>query len=276
VRRWSLASLLPSPPTVRVTARDGEALIEWDDAPEAAMLAGLVLDRSYSFSGYKLYRLDDWRRSSQLPPPEQWQRIAVYRADTSVDGGPSLASITDESLAPDGNVNGVPKHPVGRYRVVDRGLHVGADYNYVVTSFVRAHAPADTLPSFTAERESPFVPDYTQRITPHTDARPGPPRAWVAPNPYRGHADWERPPVPGDPFTRHLDFMGLSRERCTIRIYTVAGDLVASLDHDGSTGDGQAPWNLISRNGQDVASGIYVFTVDGPSGHQVGRFVVIR
>lgn len=82
--------------------------------------------------------------------------------------------------------------------------------------------------------------------------------------------------MPGDPFTRHLDFMGLPRERCTIRVYTVAGDLVASMDHDGTQGDGQVAWNLISRNGQDVASGIYLFTVDGPSGHQVGRFVIIR
>lgn len=276
VHRWSIASLLPPPPTVRATARDGEAVIEWDDTPEAAVAARLVGDSTYSFSGYKLYRLDDWRRSSLLPSPEQWQRIAVYRADTSAYGGLPLASITDETLAPDGDVNGIPKHPVGRYRVVDRGLHNGADYNYVVTSFVRAHAPADTLPSFVAERESPFVPDYGQRIVPRTEASSGPPRSWVTPNPYRGRAEWERTPVPGDPFTRHLDFMGLPRERCTIRIYTVAGDLVASLEHDGSNGNGQAAWNLITRNGQDVASGIYLFTVDGPSGHQVGRFVIMR
>jgi len=275
-RRWATSSLLPSPPGLRVTAGDGQATVEWDDAPEAAVRAGLVLDPSWSFSGYKVYRLDDWRRASLLPPTERWQRIAVYRADTTAHGGLPLASITDELLAPDGTVNGVPRHPVGRYRLVDTGLHDGADYHYVVTSLVRAHAPADTLPSFVAELESPFVPDYSQRVVPRTEARSGPPRAWVAPNPYRGRAEWERAPVPGDPFTRHLDFMGLPRERCTIRIYTLAGDFVQSLDHDGSSGNGQAAWNLISRNGQDVASGIYVFTVDGPSGHQVGRFVIIR
>jgi hypothetical protein len=261
---------------VRVTPGDREAVIEWDDAPESAVRAGLVLDPGYSFAGYKLYRLDDWRRASLLPPPDQWQRIAVYRADTSSVGGLSLAAITDSTLVPDGTVNGIPKHPVGRYRVVDRGLHDGADYHYVVTSFVRAHAPADTLPSFIAEQESPFVPDYTQRVVPRTEATPGPPRAWVAPNPYRGSAEWERPPVPGDTFTRHVDFMGLPAERCMIRIYTVAGDLVQSLEHDGTSGNGQAAWNLISRNGQDIASGIYLFTVDAPSGHQTGRFIIIR
>ena len=87
---------------------------------------------------------------------------------------------------------------------------------------------------------------------------------------------WERSPVPGDPFTRHVDFFGLPRARSTIRIYTLAGDLVRTLDHDGASGNGQAPWNLISRNGQDIQSGIYLFTVDSTAGHQVGRFVVIR
>ena len=40
--------------------------------------------------------------------------------------------------------------------------------------------------------------------------------------------------------------------------------------------DGQARWNLISRNGQDIVSGIYLFTVDSKKGTQRGKFVVIR
>jgi hypothetical protein len=98
----------------------------------------------------------------------------------------------------------------------------------------------------------------------------------VVPNPYRAHEFWERAPVPGDAFTRHVDFMGLPRAQSRIRIYTLAGDLVQTLDHDGAAGDGEAPWNLISRNGQDVQSGVYLFTVDSPLGHQVGRFVLLR
>jgi hypothetical protein len=41
-------------------------------------------------------------------------------------------------------------------------------------------------------------------------------------------------------------------------------------------GDGQARWNLISRNGQDVVSGIYLFTVASKRGTERGKFVVIR
>ncbi|MGH2359644.1 MAG: hypothetical protein ACRDGM_03765, partial [bacterium] len=40
--------------------------------------------------------------------------------------------------------------------------------------------------------------------------------------------------------------------------------------------DGQARWNLISRNGQDVVSGIYLFVVESGLGTQRGKFVIIR
>jgi hypothetical protein len=82
--------------------------------------------------------------------------------------------------------------------------------------------------------------------------------------------------VAGDTFGRHVDFMGLPRAPSRLKVYTVSGDLVWETDHDGSEGNGQARWNLISRNGQDVESGIYLFTVDSGLGHQVGRFVLIR
>jgi hypothetical protein len=40
--------------------------------------------------------------------------------------------------------------------------------------------------------------------------------------------------------------------------------------------DGQARWNLISRNGQDVVSGVYMFVVESDGGTQRGKFVIIR
>ena len=80
----------------------------------------------------------------------------------------------------------------------------------------------------------------------------------------------------GDLLTRHIDFMGLPRAPCTIKIWTLAGDFVARIDHDGSHGDGEAPWDLVTRNGQEAESGVYLFTVNSSLGHEVGRFVVIR
>jgi hypothetical protein len=131
---------------------------------------------------------------------------------------------------------------------------------------------------------------------------------WVVPNPYRGNAQiqdrpssWDLIPNATDPTGTHLDFMGLPSGKWTIRIYTVSGDLVQELHSTDSVNesirqpvnvqgtsypgynrqqdnpnDGQARWNLISRNGQDVVSGIYLFTVDSSEGTQRGKFVIIR
>jgi len=273
IRHWDLDMRLPSQPVARVTPGDRQVLIEWDNTPETQIQAASVGTPGYTFSGYKLYRLDRWKRTSLLPSPEQWQRLAVYRPGAG-GGGQPLESITNVTLTPDRWDDGGPHYPIGRYEVKDTLVLNGFDYHYVITSLLR-QVPTDSLAT-PLEFESPFMVDFDERVTPHATAASRFGEVWVAPNPYRGSSPWERPPVPGDVFTRHIDFLGLPRAKSRIRIYTLAGDLVAELDHDGRTGNGQAAWNLISRNGQDVASGVYLFTVTSSVGHQVGRFVLLR
>ena len=50
-------------------------------------------------------------------------------------------------------------------------------------------------------------------------------------------------------------------------------------DNDGLTDGGSASWNLVSRNGQEVVSGIYLYVVqsdDGAFEDFIGKFVVVR
>jgi len=124
--------------------------------------------------------------------------------------------------------------------------------------------------------ESPLSVQFDDRVAPQAEAHADARGVWVVPNPFRATAGWDRPPIYGDRLTRHLDFMGLPRAHCTITIWTVAGDRVATLDHDGTTGIGEAAWNLVTRNGQEAASGVYLFTVESSLGNSTGRFVVIR
>src|SRR5262249_32744890 len=152
-------------------------------------------------------------------------------------GGLPLAGITDTNVTSDGTGPGGPHFPVGRYHVDDHLALDGFDYHYVVTTILRGHpGGATSLPP--VEYESPFAASFDDRVVPHAAAKPSAGGVWVVPNPYRGNAAWERQPVPGDAFTRHVDFMGLPRAQCRIRIYTLAGDLVRVLDHDASNGDG--------------------------------------
>jgi len=63
-------------------------------------------------------------------------------------------------------------------------------------------------------------------------------------------------------------------DRCTIRIYTMAGDLVTTINHNDGTG--AARWDLLSEHGRLVASGIYIYHVESPYGEHLGRFAIIK
>ncbi len=102
-------------------------------------------------------------------------------------------------------------------------------------------------------------------------------RIAVVPNPYVVAARWEPPRLfatgRGE---RRLFFIHLP-QTCTIRIYTVSGDLVQTLEHDSTLLDGAEPWDLKTKDGLDVAPGVYIFHVEAPGlGEKVGRFAIIK
>jgi hypothetical protein len=191
------------------------------------------------------------------------------------------------------------RYPVGRYRYVDHQVKNGFIYFYAVTA-------GDS--SAGKEFFGRVAAVEAEAVTPQASTGSGK-GVWVVPNPYRGYgaiaqrpSAWDLTPNASDPTGTHVDFMGLPPGRWRVRIFTVSGDLVAELHSDDpvnadlrvpvsgpdgklregfnrqqdSPNDGQARWNLISRNGQDVVSGIYVFVVDSEAGTQRGKFVVIR
>ena len=108
---------------------------------------------------------------------------------------------------------------------------------------------------------------------------------YVYPNPYILEADYrdhgfegrmniERPPDR----TRVINFANLP-PRCTIRIFTLDGDLVRELRHDADPTSPLAThgeWDLITRNTQLVVSGIYYWAVEDDRGSvQMGKLVII-
>jgi len=110
-------------------------------------------------------------------------------------------------------------------------------------------------------------------------------KAYIYPNPYRvdgayrergfeGRVDSDRPPDR----TRVLNFANLP-PKCTIRIFTVDGDLVRELFHDKDPSDPNASheeWDLITRNTQMVVTGFYYWTVEDENGEvQIGKLSII-
>ena len=69
-------------------------------------------------------------------------------------------------------------------------------------------------------------------------------------------------------------------EKCKISIFTVTGELVRTLPQDDPS-SGFEYWNLRNENNQEVAPGLYLFTIeDTTTGNTnepyVGKFVIIR
>lgn len=142
--------------------------------------------------------------------------------------------------------------------------------------------------------EDLFVPDRTGIIRPCTDpldslscanlnnkefnltAQPVEPtqgprldleRVAVVPNPYRALEAWDRS-------EHEVHFVNLP-ERARIRIYTIAGDLVAEIQHNDTVRD-FARWDLKNASGHEVSSGIYVYRIETDRFDFQDRFVVIR
>ncbi len=172
------------------------------------------------------------------------------------------------------------------YRFEASQLLGGWQYLFSVTAFDRGDADAG-LPPF----ESSRVANAT-RVFPGTPPVPGASRAvGVYPNPYRVNAAWDG----GTSRTRKLNFYNLP-DRAEIRIYTLAGEIVAELAHDSETysGDvrwfdsfsaenrqlpgGEHSWDILSDNSLSIAGGLYLYTVrDVDSGDvQRGKFVIIK
>jgi hypothetical protein len=73
-----------------------------------------------------------------------------------------------------------------------------------------------------------------------------------------------------------LKFVNLPT-KAIIRIYSLSGVLVDVVEHNDPSGGGEATWDLRNRNNQFVASGVYFYHVETPSGEQkVGRFTVVN
>ncbi|MBK6909797.1 MAG: S8 family serine peptidase [bacterium] len=89
-------------------------------------------------------------------------------------------------------------------------------------------------------------------------------QVYVYPNPYKGT---------GAAGTEDLFFAALPR-KAVIRVFTVNGVLLKMIEHDGASG--HAAWNLRTDDGDRVASGVYLYSVEADGDKVMGKFAVLR
>jgi hypothetical protein len=167
------------------------------------------------------------------------------------------------------------------YHYVDKSTHLGRPYFYAVTamdhslddngnlSLGKAGDPSSNFSYVEPKSVSQPAWDYDEG------------EIYVVPNPATDEsmAAWSMSPNNEDPTGIKVEFRNLPRSRGVIRVYTLAGDLVIGLPFDGTTGVGTVRWDLVSRNGQDITSGVYLYAVESDDenfNRYVDKFVVIR
>ncbi len=185
----------------------------------------------------------------------------------------------------------VAKHGTRYFQYIDRAVHNGFIYFYSVTATDHALLPAGNDlgldvpvgPGLSGDPGSSF-----HNTVPGTESQSAADREkhgvniYVYPNPATRDAlaDYqELKPNGDDPTGVRVTFTNLPAAHNTVKVYTVAGDLVQEMPHSGLDGSGHLSWNLMSRNGQEVVSGVYLYTVQSDDSRFedfVGKFVVVR
>ncbi len=99
----------------------------------------------------------------------------------------------------------------------------------------------------------------------------------VVPNPYLGAMAWEgKNTYSTGRGPREIQFRYLPA-RCTIRIYTISGELVRTLEHDSLINDGHEPWDLLTKDNLPASYGVYIYHVEAPGiGTHVGKFAIVK
>lgn len=276
----------PRPPKVRLEVENRSVSLFWDKSTSELSLDPIT--RQYDFEGYRIYRSN---AGADFTNPENLLLTLTLAGEFDVPGnnvgyntGFNAVALAEPRFFP-GDTTAY------WYRFPPAGENVqhlnGWQYLYGVAAFDRGDTSTGitSLQSKTEIRRAfPGTPSVSDRTT----------AIGVYPNPYYVNAVWDGT---GER-NRKLYFTNLPA-RCRITVFTLAGDIVADLDHDAATYDGStiewfqrfggtdAPpqfaggehaWDLITKFDQALATGLYLFAVEdlATGGIKTGKFLVIK
>ena len=268
----------PPSPRLHVEPSHSGITLWWDAQPLAFIDPKSRLE---DFEGFRVY-------ISDLDKAAGFELLGEFDLVDSLFYNTSLEMITAPEplvIVADGDTTVYPF----RYHIA--GLRDGFKYWVAVTSFDTGTLDMKSLESGISQNQTFVIPGPSDGDLPDN-------RVVVFPNPYHGDAAWDEPLVRD----RYLWFAGLP-PRCTIRIYSLAGDLIKTIDFDGNTygaldvrgiydpddrsnpardiptlSGGMAAWDLTTRMDQAVATGLYVFSVENlATGHvERGKFLIMK
>ena len=205
-----------------------------------------------------------------ISPPNPNIEIAEYKVYRSF-----TASGLDKSGNADYTVMGTfEQGSASHFSVVDTAPELinGWPVYYAITVVDQLSGDlADILGAGKQESEPTFT--LANKVVPRSDAMGLGTGEYlkirVVPNPFYAHASWDSSPT-----EKHVQFINLPAT-CTIRIFTLSGNLVTAVHHNN--GSGTENYNLRNRFGEPLASGVYYWVVVDQSGDkETGKFIVVQ
>ena len=283
--------LLPAPPVVPVlnySAGDQKVTLVWDNVAE---VTPDVKDGLLDFRGYKVYR--------SLYKPSGWELIYAY---DNIDEPVYVMTTEGDTMKNEAGqpvLIDLPSVPYTHAFTDPDSLRYDAIEDKYYTPWDKeVKPPINGLPyyytvvAYDFGRQEPLVlePQESSRSNYKTDPATGAPTGVVplvfyeeeevevsvddvkvVPNPYLGTAIWERQ------YHDKIMFINLPPV-CKISIFTLTGDLVKEIYHNEESdfaGTDREPWDLISRNDQGIASGLYIYVVETENDKKVDKFVIL-
>lgn len=281
--------LMPAPPRTpisRTVVQNRSIVLYWDKSTAEESVDPISGQKS--FEGYRVYRSN---------PGEDFLNHDAFLDDTTLVGefdlpNDNIGYNTGFSRILLDSAKTFPGDTTKYwYQFPPRGVSTatlnGWQYMYAVSAFDKGDS-VNGIPSLESAKSSHRVISGTPPTSDNSV------QVGVYPNPYYVDAYWDG----GQERLRKLYFYNLPA-KCQIRIYTLAGDVVAILDHDAATNNGSGigwfgqfgdrstgaqfaggehAWDLITRFDQAVATGLYLFTVEDKATGTVkrGKFMVVK
>jgi len=276
--------ILPAPPTiplVKVVPSSNNAVIYWDKRAENSLdpISGKM-----DFEGYKIYRT---QAGFDISNVQDIQSSLVLLAqfdsssnDLGFNTGFNFVKLNDPIIF----TNDTTQY---WYKFEVDNLLNGWQYLFSVSAFDEGDAEnnLESLESSSLSNLNRILPG----TLPNDDEQL---EIGVYPNPYYGNAIWDG----SSERLRKIYFYNLPSE-CEITIYTLSGDIVKKMEHNGlSNGSdlrwfeqyasdgkqkfagGEHAWDLVTENDQAIATGLYLFTVkNSKTGNiKTGKFLIIK
>lgn len=280
----------PATPKTKFIVGDGKVDMYWTNN---SVISKDPVTKKLDFEGFKIYRTQlAYDMQANVDVDKSLKLIRSFdNADNNLffnNGFSEIALPTPITFEGDPNTY--------YYKYTFNNMANGWQHAVALTAFDTGDSLLKVQSQETSKMENVF------RIFPGTPANGSikTNEPYVYPNPYYGIASWEGKSNFEE--SKKLIFANLPK-RCTIKIYTLAGDLIDQINHDekynGSDMASKSPqgwfavysdteknifsggehaWSLMSANAQIIARGFYIFNVEDTTTGEtfVGKFTVIK